>query len=320
VVAPDGQRLYVTTEEPAGTALSIVDAQALRWLKTVRTEIRGGSRIALDPARPRLYAMSIDEPLLLVFDLASESFLTPITTRNRGIGITVSARRREAYIGLEVEALISGLISVVDLDRGIETRVINLGIGSDFNPGGQMGMNTLILAETESWLFAVTESSANEGILVVDPIAGQLLGQLDLWPEHGLMLGFASDAIIHQGQLYAASSSSQGQGRVGVASLMALGQWRFGNTGPTVDPIELAMAPDGRELLLSGAGTSFDAVQLMDATTLEIIWEERFFPPAFIRQGIGFRPDGRVFFTAGAADNPAPTAGVSVGVRPRRRT
>jgi hypothetical protein len=306
VVAPDGQRLYVTTEEPDGTALSIVDAQGLRWLKTVRTEIRGGSRIGLDPARQRLYAMSIDEPLLLVFDLASESFLPPIDTRARGAGVTISARRREAYVGLEVEDLISGFISVIDLDRGIENRVINLGIGNDINPGDQMGMNTLVLNEAETQLFAVTNKFAIEGILVVDPVAGELLGQLDLWPEHGLLLGFASDAIIHQGQLYAASSSSQGQGRVGVTSLMALGQWRFGNTGPTVDPIELAMAPDGRELLLSGAGHSFDAVQLMDATTLEVIWEERFFPPAEIRQGIGFRPDGRVFFTAGAANNPAP--------------
>ncbi|MGH7572667.1 MAG: YncE family protein [Gemmatimonadota bacterium] len=309
LATPDGRRVYVTTEENDATAISVIDAGRLKWVKTERTTIRGGSHMALDPARNRLYAMSIDHPFLFVFDLASETFLAPIETNARGIGIAVSHTRGKAYIGLEVETQESGLISVVDLDQGVEERVIQLGIGSAGNPGDRMGMNALVFDPDESRLYASTSPSAVQGILVVDPDEGRLLDQIELSPENDEILGGAID-MIRDGDLLVATSQNSlaPQGRLAVVPLADPQAIRFGLTGGQDIPINVAVSPDRRDYAFTAATSSTDhAIKLMDTSTLEAIWEDRPAPPADRRIGIAFRPDGHVFFAAGSTRDPAPT-------------
>ncbi|MGH7572767.1 MAG: hypothetical protein ACREMK_13140 [Gemmatimonadota bacterium] len=309
LATPDGRRVYVTTEENDATAISVIDAEALEWVKTERTTIRGGSDMALDLARNRLYAMSIDNPFLFVFDLASETFRPPIATAARGIGIAISHTRGMAYIGLAVETELSGLISVVDLDQGIEERVIQLGIGSAGNPGDQMGMNALVFDATEDRLFASTSGSAVQGILVIEPDDGVLIDQIELWPEDAMFLGDATD-MIRDGDVLVATSANPlaPQGRLAVVPLTNPEGIRFGLTGGQDIPINVAVSPDGRDYAFTAATSSTDhAIKLMDATTLEVIWEDRPAPPADRRIGIAFHPDGHVFFAAGSVRDPAPT-------------
>ncbi|MGH7572768.1 MAG: YncE family protein [Gemmatimonadota bacterium] len=303
LATPDGRRVYVTTEENDATAISVIDAESLEWVKTERTTIRGGSHMALDPARNRLYAMSIDHPFLFVFDFASETFLPPIATNARGIGISISHTRDKAYIGLEVETELSGLISVIDLDQGVEERVIELGIGSAGNPGGRMGMNALVFDATESLLYASTSNSAVQGILVIDPDAGLLINQIRLWPEQAMFLGGATD-MLRDGDVLVATSANPlaPQGRLAVVPLTNPEGIRFGLTGGQDIPINVAVAPDGRDY----AFTSTGAVKLMDSATLEVIWEDPD-PPANRQLGVGFHPSGQVLLVSGSERDPAPT-------------
>lgn len=229
LATPDGRRVYVTTEENDATAISVIDAEALEWVKTERTTIRGGSHMALDLARNRLYAMSIDNPFLFVFDLASETFLSPVATSARGIGVVVSETRGKAYIGLEVETEESGLISVIDLDQGIEERVINLGIGSAADPCcGRMGMNALLFDAIERRLYASTSPSAVQGILVIDPDSGRLVDQLELNLEIEFP-GGAIDLIRNEDMLAATSVNGlTGEGRITIVPLADPLALRFG--------------------------------------------------------------------------------------------
>jgi len=306
LVTPDGRRAYVTTEENDATAISVIDAERLEWVKTERTPIRGGARMVLDLSRNRLYAMSIDNPFLLVFDLGSETFLPPIPTSSRGIGVAVSETRGKAYVGLEVETELSGLISVVDLDRGIEERVIELGIGSAGNPGSRMGMK-LVFDAVEERLYAGTSNSAVQGILVVDPDAGALVDQINLWPdapERAPFLGGATDMVRDRDVLVAASRL--GQGRIAVVPLTDPEAIRFGVTELSL--IRIAVSPDEREYAMTATSSlgEIRAVLLMDAATLDVIWEDRPASPGR-RVGVAFRPDGQVFFVSGAPRDTAPT-------------
>jgi len=311
LATPDGRRVYVTTEENDATAISVIDAERLEWVKTERTPIRGGSRMALDLARNRLYAMSIDNPFLLVFDLGSETFLPPIPTSSRGIGVVVSETRGEAYAGLEVETELSGQISVVDLDQGIEERVIELEIGSAGNPGDRMGMNALVFDAAQERLYASTSNSAVQGILVVDPDAGVLIDQINLWPDAPegtppAFLGGSRD-MIRNGEVLAGTSTSRlGQRRLAVVPLADPEAIRFGVTELRLT--EIAVSPDRSEYAITATSATGEvrAVLLMDAATLDVIWENRPASPGR-RIGVAFRPDGQMFFVSGPPRDTAPT-------------
>ncbi|MFN2383635.1 MAG: YncE family protein [Gemmatimonadota bacterium] len=305
LVTPDGRRLYVTTEEAGGSALSIVDPQTLTWLRTVRTPLRGLSRMAFDPRRNRIYAMSIDHPQLGVFDVASETFLAPIPTTFRGIGLALSPRRDELFIGLEIGGLTNGFVDVIDLARGAQARLFSLGLPIVINPDIAAGMQALAFDPGETRLFAVTSAFAQQGLLVIDPDTGAVLEQVDLRPETPGRFGGARDLAIDQGRLLATSTSSLGVGRVVVTTVTAPSVLRFGVVGPFRDPVAIAVAPDGRDWALTivdGQG-GIHAVGLMDATTLDMLWEAPLDPASDIRHDIAFRPDGNVFFAVGGRFN-----------------
>lgn len=179
--------------------------------------------------------------------------------------------------------------------------MIELGIGSAPNPGASLGMNALAFDESERLLYASTSTHAAQGLLVVDPEVGRLVDQIDLWPENDRFLGGALDLLLDEDRLVGTSVNSvTGEGRVVIVPITDPTALQFGSTG---DPtINVAQAPDGRDYAL----TSARAVQLMDATTLEVIWEDRPPPPTDVRLGVGFRPDGHVFFVTGAPRDRAP--------------
>ncbi len=317
-LAPDGRKAYVTTEEHGGSPISIVDLESLTLVKNVRTPISALWTMAVDSARGRLYVSSLNEPWLAVFDLASETFLPPIATSARGIGVAYDRHRDLVYIGLEVEAfqsLSSGFISVVDVAQGVETRVIELGITDANNPGDRLGLNAMLLDPSDERLYAAS-SSGHQGVLVIDPVAGEIIDQVDLWPEPpipptGEIPGNARDLRLDRGQLIATSNSQNGMGRMAVVPLSDLTNVRFGNTGQFVLPKHLAATPDGQEWAISTGdrGVGYSGVLLMDAATMRVIWDDRF--PEGIFEGVAFRPDGKVFVVAGTRTDlfPPPSPG-----------
>lgn len=310
-VIPERSAAYVTTEEFGGTALSIVDLQSLALRRTVRTQSRALSRTTLDPDRQRLYLMSLEDPEIGVFDLVSETFLQPIPVTSRGIGIALSRRRSELYVALAVEGESNGFISVVDIARSIETRIIDLHIENLANPGLQLGMARLAINQEENRLYAPTDLFAQQGVLAVDPISGTLVDHFDLWPEHSVFFGSANDVDLFGNSLIATSGSENGLGRIAVIPLDSPLNLRFGPTGQFLIPKNLEVAPDRSEwgITLAGLGHGFHAVQLMDPLTLRVNWEYPIPLNAISPEDIAFLPGGHLFLVAGGRDQllPAPS-------------
>jgi DNA-binding beta-propeller fold protein YncE len=274
-------------------------------LKVVRSPIPALSETVVDPGRGRLYLSSIDEPWVAVFDLASESFLTPIPTTFRGIGAAISFQRDKLYVGLElVELTTTGFISVIDLALGVEERVISLGIPNDGDPDNRMTMDELAFGPGEDLLYATTSPFfAEQGILVVDPDAGELVSQIDLRPADPGLLGGAHDLHVDGGNLIVAATVEVAL--VPIASPEAI---RFGSTGhPNLVPKEIAISPDRGEWAITTGdlGAGFREIQLMDAGTLVVIWRDRIPATAVSPQGVAFRPDGNAFLVVGSrVDSP----------------
>jgi DNA-binding beta-propeller fold protein YncE len=307
-IGPDGRSAYVTVEMVGGTGLVIVDLATLAVRKTVLSPINALSRTVIDTRRNRLYLASIDEPLVGVFDLATETFLPPIAISSRGVGIAISTRRDRVYVGLEIEGVEeTGFISVIDPGAGVEEGVIDLGIGSLANPGDHLNMATLLFDETESALYATTSLFAQQGILVINPDLGELSGQIDAWPEHNPYLGFGIDLLITQGLLVATTSHFEGMGRIAVISPPPI-PIRFGDIARFLQPKEIAISPDGMELAVTAGdlGIGYGAVRILSFSTLGTIWEDRIptrgTPRAVNPEDIAFRPDGNVFFMAGGRE------------------
>ncbi len=311
-VSPDGRFAFVAiNRESFGSVVSIVDLERLEWVRNLSWPTAGLSEMVIDPARGRLYIGSFLEPQVAVLDLATQAFLAPIAIAARGIGMALSQQRSELYIGLEVEGGEStGFVSVVDLDQGIETRIIDLGITSRLNPGVTMGMVQLVLDPTETILFATTPPNiVAEGILVIDPVEGRLLGQVDMAPENPEFLSGARDLarigndLIATGENFAAGMG----GRVVVFPVDDPERLRFGATeGQFLFPRDLAIAPDGSEWAM----TAFNnpdlphQVLLMEAANLQVIWRDEMPLGASSPFGIAFRPDGNVLMTAGNLIDP----------------
>lgn len=302
---------YVTTEEFGGTALSIVDLQTLTWRRTVRTQTRALSRSALDVDRQRLYLMSLEEPEVGVFDLGSESFLQPIPVSAPGIGVALSRQRSELYVGLAVGGDSNGFISVVDVARLIQTRVIDLNLQNLANPGLQLGMAQLALNETETRLYASTSPFAQQGVLEVDPISGMLVNHFDLRPEDPVFFGGGNDVDVLGNLVIATSTSESGLGRIAIVPVDRPLDMRFGFTGQFLTPKNLEITPDRTEwgVTIAGRGAGFHAVHLMDAVTLRTVWEHRISTTAVSPEDIAFVPAGNLFLVAGGSEDllPAPS-------------
>ncbi|MGH7589179.1 MAG: YncE family protein [Gemmatimonadota bacterium] len=316
-VSPDGRFAFVAIDRRSfGSVVAIVDLLRLEWVRNLSWPVAGLSEMLVDPARGRLYIGSFLEPQVAVLDLATQMFLAPIAISARGIGMALSQQRSELYIGLEVEGGEStGFISVVDVDQGSEIRVIDLGITSRLNPGITMGMNALALDATETILFATTPDDVAEGILVIDPIEGRLLGQVDMAPEvpdeFAVFLAGARDLVRNGIELVATGSNyATGMGgRVVVFPIDDPERMRFGATeGQFLFPRNLAIAPDGTEWAM----TAFNnpdlphEVLLMDASSLDVVWRDQMPLGASSPFGIAFRPDGNVLVTAGNLVDPFP--------------
>lgn len=314
-VSPDGRLAYVSIERRSfGSVVAIVDLERLEWVRNLSWPVAGLSEMVVDGARGRLYIGSFLEPQVAVLDLSTQSFLAPIAISARGIGMALSQQRSELYIGLEIEGGEStGFVSVVDVDQGIETRIIDLGITSRLNPGITMGMLALVLDPTETILYATTPDDVAEGILVIDPIDGRLLRQIDMAPElpdeFATFLAGARDLARNGNDLVATGSNfATGMGgRVVVFPADDPGRMRFGPTeGQFLFPRNLAIAPDGTEWAM----TAFNnpdlphQVLLMDAASLDVIWRDEMPLGASSPFGIAFRPDGNVLLTAGNLIDP----------------
>lgn len=321
-VSPDGRLAYVAIDRlNQGSAVALVDLERLEWVRNLTWPTAGLSEMVVDPVRGRLYIGSFLQPQIAVIDLAAQAFLSPIQISARGIGMALSQQRSELYIGLEVEGGEStAFISVVDVDQGVETRVIDLGLTSRLNPGITMGMLELVLNPLESTLFATTPPIlVAEGILVIDPVEGKLLGQIDMWPEvpdeFPAFFSGANDLNRMGNELISTGTNpgTEGGGRVAVIPIDDPGRMRFGHTGggQFLFPNQLAIAPDGFDWAI----TAFNnpdlphQVMLMEAATLQVIWRDEMPLGATRPFGVAFRPDGNVFLVAGNREdrNPAPS-------------
>lgn len=303
-IGPDGEKAYVTTEEFGGSAVSIIDLETLELLKVVRSPIGALAKTALDEARRLLYLVSIDEPLVAVFDLTSETFQAPIATSDRGIGVALSRQRDRLYVGLESVTATSGaFISVIDLGAREELQVFDLGVGNDANPDQPVHMSELILDPSDRRGFATTDPAlAGEGMLVFDPDTGELLEQVDLEPENPSRLGGARDVLFLNDQLIATSSNFDGFGLFRVLSGSPPTEVvRVSMLERFLIPKDLAVSPDGLELAVTTGdrGNGTHGTLLVDATTLEVIWEDRFSGEIVSPQNVVFRPDGNAILVAG---------------------
>ncbi|MGH7589015.1 MAG: hypothetical protein ACRELU_10530 [Gemmatimonadota bacterium] len=313
-VSPDGRFAFVAiNRESFGSVVAIVDLERLEWVRNLSWPTAGLSEMVVDPARGRLYIGSFLEPQIAVLDLATQSFLAPIPVAARGIGMALSQQRSELYMGLEVEGGKStAFISVVDVDQGSEIRVIDLGITSRLNPGETMGMVQLVLDPTGTILFATTPPNiVAEGILVIDPIEGRLLGQIDMAPENPEFLSGARDLARVGNELIATGEGAPGGGgRLFVIPINDPGRTRIVVTGggQFLFPRDLAIAPDGSEWAM----TAFNnpdlphQVLLMEAGSLRVVWRDELPLGASSPFGIAFRPDGNVLVTAGNLVDPFP--------------
>lgn len=303
-IGPGGKKAYVTTEEFGGSALSIVDLQTLELLEVVRSPIGALARTALDETRGLLYLVSLDEPRVAVFDLAAATFQTPIAMSDRGIGVALDRQRDRLYVGLESVTQTSGaFISVTDLTVRQEVQVFDLGVVSAPRPGQPLQMQELVLNSNDSRVFASTSIDAQAGILVFDPDTGDLLEQVDLEPENPPRLGGARDIDILDGQIIATSSNFDGFGILRVLS----------GSPPTVVigvstleqfliPKDLAISPDRLELAVTAAGLGTQlghGTLLVDASTLQVVWEDRFSADIVAPSNVAFRPDGNTILVAG---------------------
>lgn len=316
-VSPDGQFAYVAIDRlNQGSAVAIVDLERLEWVRNLSWPAAGLSEMVVDPVRGRLYVGSFLQPQIAVIDLATQAFLAPFQISARGIGMALSEQRAELYLGLEVEGGGStAFISVVDVDQGVEKRVIDLGLTSRVNPGVTMGMNALVLDQTETLLFATTHPNfVGEGILVIDPVEGRLLGQIDMAPERSDFLSGARDLdlvgveLVATGENFATGTG----GRVVVFPVDDPEHMRFGPTeGQFVFPRDLAVAPDGLDWAIAAFNNPDlpHQVLLMDSASLQTIWRDELPLGATSPFGIAFRPEGNVFVVAGNRDNrnPAPS-------------
>lgn len=299
LVRPDGGAVYVTTEEHDGSAITIVDGKSLERIKTERTALPGLSRMAWDSRRSRVYAMSIDEPYLAVFDAGTQKFEPSIQTAARGISVAVSDRRDRIYVGLEAW----GLISVVNPSLGVQERVIHLDLPESEEAQPRLGLQSLVFDGEEHFLYAAANIDIvpQQGLLVIDPDQGILVDQIDLWPEWtGLGGGYG---IVRDGSdLVLTSGDPDGTGLLGKMSLRDPSRPTFGETGRFVSPVRVAVNQPGTEYgIVTGDGGSGNfALQLIDATSLQIVWEEKFpRSSAGMRQDIAFHPEGKVFFVVG---------------------
>lgn len=301
-IGPDEEKAYVTTEEFGGSAVSIVDLGTLDLLKVVRSPIDALAKTAVDEARGLLYLASLDEPLVAVFDLATETFQAPIATSDRGIGVALSRQRDRLYVGLETVTESSGaFISVIDLGARQEEQVFDLGVISGPNPEQPVQMVELLLDPGESRVFATTWIDAQAGILVFDPDTGELLEQVDLEPENPARLGGALDLDFLNGQLIATSANIDGFGLLRVLSGSPIQVVRVSVIQQFLGLKDLAVSPDDRELAITtaDAGNGTHGTLLVDAGTLQVIWEDRFSGEIVSPQDVAFRPDGNVILVAG---------------------
>lgn len=202
----------------------------------------------------------------------------------------------------------------MDVALGREERVIDLGIPNPVNPGDRLGMDDMALTDNEERLWVLTRINTSLGVLIVDPVAGELVGQVDLWPEEDAGLGGGFDLDLAGETFLVTSGSRFGMGRIAAFPKSNPSAVRFGNTGQFLSPIELAASPDGGEwaITLGDVGAGFDALQIMDAQRLEVVWEERLFRETDVDPPVDvvFRPDGNVFLVAysrGPAPRPVPS-------------
>jgi DNA-binding beta-propeller fold protein YncE len=291
LLRPDGLRLYATTEEPGRSAISIVDPWSLEWLKTVRHPQPGLSQMAYDAARGRIYAMSIDHPEVAVFDVALESFTGSIATAARGVGLALGRQRDELYAGLEIEGPNNGLVGVIDLTQGVQSRVLDLGVSSMANPGATLTMK-LELDTSEERLFILT---SEEGLLIADPAAGRLLDQIDLLPGDPRFLGGGKDLIRDEERLLASLNGR----RIALIPIADPRAYQLIDTSQFGDPRSTAVSPDRREWVVTLGAFTQNAVTVMDATTFQFVWSEVLVRPIDSRQDVVFRSDGNVFFVVG---------------------
>ncbi|MGH7589180.1 MAG: hypothetical protein ACRELU_11370 [Gemmatimonadota bacterium] len=301
-IGPDGTKAYVTTEEFGGSALSIVDLEQMELLSVVRSPIEALSETAVDELRGLLYLVSIDEPLVAVFDLASETFQAPIATSDRGIGVALSRQRDRLYVGLETVTGTSGaFISVIDLGARREEEVFDLGVVSGPNPNLPMGMFELLLDPAESRVFATTWPGAQAGLLVFDPDTGVLVQQVDLEPENPPRLGGALDIDRLNGEFIVTSVNIDGFGLLRVLSGSPSEVTRVSVIEQFLGLKDLAFSPDGQELAITtnGPGDGTHGTLLVDAGTLQVIWEDRFSGEIVSPQNVAFRPDGNVILVTG---------------------
>lgn len=216
--------------------------------------------------------------------------------------MAVSGRRDRVYVGLETW----GLISVIDPALGVQESVIELELPDPDEPSdARLTLISLVFDPAERFLYTATRMDTQQGLLVIDPDAGELVDQIDLWPEWtGLGGGFG---LARNGsQLAVTTGTPDGVGRVAQFQIEEPGGMRFGQTGRFAIPNRVAPSHSGTEYIVAtgDGGSGYFALMLIDASSLRVVWEERFpRPPAGMPQDVGFRPDGNVFFVVGTRED-----------------